>query len=118
MAKLLVYKGGQTVVYFFFCPGCKREHGFTVPPWTFNGDMERPTFSPSLMCDRGNPTRQCHTFVRDGKIQFLSDCHHELKGTTVELADVGEQCTRCERRMQPSDGKGICDECRSRETKP
>lgn len=29
----------------------------------------------------------CHSFVTDGKIQFLSDCTHELAGQTVELPD-------------------------------
>jgi hypothetical protein len=26
----------------------------------------------------------CHSFVRDGQIQFLGDCTHALKGQTVE----------------------------------
>jgi len=27
----------------------------------------------------------CHTFVTDGRIQFLDDCTHALAGQTVEL---------------------------------
>ena len=27
----------------------------------------------------------CHSFVRDGRIQFLDDCSHELAGQTVDL---------------------------------
>lgn len=31
----------------------------------------------------------CHSFVRNGKIEFLSDCTHELAGKTVEL-EIGK----------------------------
>lgn len=38
----------------FFCPGCGFVHGPSVgegpgPRWTWNGDYERPVFSPSLL---------------------------------------------------------------------
>lgn len=64
-------------------------HGFDKR-WTFNGDMERPTFSPSLVVTiKTEPKKQiCHSFVRDGKIQFLSDCFHDLAGQTVEMPDI------------------------------
>ena len=52
--------------------------------WTFNGDMERPTFAPSLLCGLKSPPR-CHLFVRDGMIQFLGDCAHEFANRTVPL---------------------------------
>jgi len=77
---------GQTH-YWFFCPGCKNHHAFTSPRWTFNGSLESPTFSPSLLCNADHPASRCHLFMRDGKIQFLSDCHHELKGQTVNCPD-------------------------------
>ena len=32
----------------------------------------------------------CHSFVTDGKIQFLSDCTHGLAGQTVELSEIDE----------------------------
>lgn len=100
--------------YIFHCPGCdighkfvvkwneqkKQEHidwckqrGFTynaTPIWTFNGSMELPTFSPSLLMCPDEPSRRCHSFVRDGKIQFLDDCFHKLKGQTVEIPDVDD----------------------------
>ncbi|MGC4033677.1 MAG: hypothetical protein QM754_18485 [Tepidisphaeraceae bacterium] len=28
---------------------------------------------------------RCHSFVRDGQIEFLGDCTHELAGKTVPL---------------------------------
>jgi hypothetical protein len=30
----------------------------------------------------------CHSFVTNGKIQFLADCTHKLAGQTVELPDA------------------------------
>jgi len=87
MAKVvteLKYPNGDTEGYLIFCPGCQRGHMFDHR-WTFNGDFNKPTFSPSLLVNKDNPKSRCHSFVRDGKIQFLSDCHHELAGQTVDL---------------------------------
>jgi hypothetical protein len=36
------------------------------------------------------PESRCHSFVKDGWIQFLGDCYHELKGLTVEIPDWEE----------------------------
>lgn len=71
----------------FHCPGCGFGHIFTTD-WTFNGDMEKPTFSPSLL--NYNPrdkSYRCHLFVRDGRIEFCGDCSHSLAGKTVEMED-------------------------------
>lgn len=62
--------------------------------WTWNGDTERPTLKPSIstittMRVYGEIKEvRCHTFVNDGKVQFLGDCTHELAGTTVDLLDI------------------------------
>jgi len=29
----------------------------------------------------------CHSFVTDGRIQFLTDCTHALAGQTVDIPD-------------------------------
>lgn len=86
--------------YTFYCPGCKHNHIYYVrwgarhvqqgPTWSFNGDMEKPTFSPSLlntttMTDPERPDKICHLFLTDGMLQFLSDCTHELAGKTVPV---------------------------------
>lgn len=68
------------------CPGCGNCHMFDSR-WTFNGDFDKPTFSPSMLVGQDTPERLCHSFVTDGKIQFLSDCAHELAGQTVDLSD-------------------------------
>ena len=75
---------------WFFCPGCKNTHAFTVGGdhgWTWNNSMDAPTFSPSLLCNPSHPESRCHSFVKDGKIEFLDDCWHELRGQTIELPD-------------------------------
>ena len=89
--------GSGSIQYWFFCPGCENHHAYTVPRWTFNGDMERPTFTPSLLCNADHIPSRCHLFMTDGKIQFLSDCHHKLAGQTVEMED-------CEEWMEYNEG--------------
>jgi hypothetical protein len=60
--------------------------------WTFNGDFEKPTFSPSLNTwyggSDGVPLHRCHSFIRDGRIEFLGDCTHALAGKTVDLPEI------------------------------
>jgi hypothetical protein len=76
-------------VYIFYCEGCKTHH-YADKRWSFNGDFEKPTFSPSILVEIGHypkPNDICHSFVKDGKIQYLSDCTHHLAGQTVELLD-------------------------------
>ena len=73
--------------YVFHCPGCNYGHCVDVPRWTYNGSLERPTFSPSLLVNSFDPSLRCHSFVNDGRIQFLADCWHSLKGQTVDLPD-------------------------------
>lgn len=73
--------------YIIYCQGCKCHHVFD-DRWTFNGDFEKPTFSPSMLVNKNEPRRRCHSFVTDGKIQFLSDCFHELVGQTFELEEI------------------------------
>lgn len=80
--------------YWFHCPGCGCSHRFWTkspehPNWSFNGDLERPTISPSHRVrggDKSGPTT-CHSFIKDGKIEFLNDCTHHLKGKTVDMVD-------------------------------
>jgi hypothetical protein len=54
--------------------------------------MESPTFTPSVLCNKSEPEHRCHHFIRAGKIQFLNDCHHALRGKTVPLPDAEGLC--------------------------
>lgn len=102
----------------FWCPGCTMAHRIqhgegSGPRWTWNGDVRKPTFSPSInvVYDRLSEASRarnaefkaahgrymtneelpydlhhvCHSFVTDGRIQFLGDCTHALAGQTVDL---------------------------------
>ena len=96
----LTNKDETDVVMGFECPGCKIWHSFRVkgkaptPVWTWDGDLEKPTFSPSLLVqfgwENGKHTKRCHSFVRGGNIQFLNDCTHELAGQTIPLEQISD----------------------------
>lgn len=147
-------------IVYVWCPGCESIHPFGVelnqesptystrrkdPIWNWNGSLESPTFSPSLLvshtvcvCDPGwkhfeicelgddceaighsyvwvdemgvvrpckvgehhgerllghalahqKPMGSCHSFVRDGKWEFLTDSAHKLAGQTVPLPPI------------------------------
>ncbi|WPZ24851.1 DUF6527 family protein [Sulfitobacter pontiacus] len=109
-SKLRKLEGGLVA---FVCPGCNESHQVTVDGsrgWTFNGDGDSPTFSPSVLVRSGHYIQghtgdcwctardrkgrpfgakcfRCHSFVTDGRIRFLDDCTHDLAGQTVDLPD-------------------------------
>lgn len=59
------------------------------PYWEFNGNVDKPTVSPSILVRSGRNGRNgvCHSFIKNGRIQFLGDCTHELAGQTVEIPE-------------------------------
>lgn len=95
---------GNLSGYHVECPGCGFLHFVRTVPhgnrpvWTFDGSMDAPTFSPSLLVhwefENGRPTKTCHSFIRSGKWQFLSDCTHALAGQTVPMVPVDEESER------------------------
>lgn len=121
-AKLVGDSEGRFYGIRFDCPGCalghdwrgagahvlpvdwvpkgreRSPHAANKPQWGFNGNLERPTFSPSILSrqtgavENGvrNPDFVCHSFIRDGRIEFLSDCTHALAGQTVDLPEIDD----------------------------
>lgn len=97
--------------FAWYCPACNDLH-VANQGWSFNDDYENPTFSPSFLVRSGhyasgntnacwctynaehtdNPSRFkcliCHTFIRGGKIQYLSDCTHDYAGKTVDMEEI------------------------------
>lgn len=78
----------------FWCPGCQMTHRVhvSVPNaggqrWGWNGDVNKPTFSPSILVTRGKD-HLCHSFVQDGKIEFLGDSTHALARCHVDLPPI------------------------------
>lgn len=96
VAPVLVRRDGELerVAWQVWCPACDRPHQFaspetytSFPGWTFNGDMERPTFQPSMRAEYGEGGPVCHSFVTDGEFRYCSDSTHELAGETVPVPD-------------------------------
>lgn len=115
--KTSIREGVITNVHFK-CPGCGDWHAPAVngeknsrgATWEFNGNFERPTLKPSLLVRSGHYVDQkhpcwcdynkqhpqnavtscyiCHSFITDGRIQFLPDCTHSLAGQTVDLLGI------------------------------
>jgi hypothetical protein len=89
---LLNIKSETITEYVFFCPGCGYAHWVRTngprPNWQWNGSLETPTFSPSILINPSNPKGRCHSFVENGRIRFLPDCHHKLAGMTVDLPEL------------------------------
>lgn len=56
--------------------------------WTWNGDTEKPTISPSILTRNHDETFRCHSWINNGQARFLADSTHDLAGKTVELLDV------------------------------
>lgn len=115
-SKLRSVEGGGLT---YWCQGCKTRHMIRHGDgpgerWGWNGDVEKPTFSPSVLTTNGHyldthvtgarcwcvynvehpeqehpfTCQRCHTFIRNGMVEFLSDCSHELAGQTLPLPDL------------------------------
>lgn len=103
MARAKIVRDSEERLYGIFveCPGCNA-HVLPVRPvpagevespsvqgkphWDFNWNLDLPTFSPSILSRASDLV--CHSFVRDGRIQFLGDCTHKLANQTVDLPEV------------------------------
>lgn len=86
--------GGEVCGYQFRCPGCGHSHAFFLrhhagqehlQTWQFNGNLELPTFTPSL----GNrtPDRYCHLQLTNGVIHYYPDSTHALSGQAVPMLE-------------------------------
>ncbi len=85
--------------YMHWCPGCEGFHAVYVEQpnpvtgarWTFDGNLDSPTFAPSVLVftsESGERKTLCHYFIRSGMIEFCGDSPHALSGKTVPLPDV------------------------------
>lgn len=74
--------------YFHWCPACEGLHRLP-DTWTFDGNLERPSFQPSFHHRRGNG-RVCHYVLTAGVLHFQADCTHALAGQSVPLPPIPE----------------------------
>jgi hypothetical protein len=81
----------------FWCPGCDDLH-LIDGRWGIAGTDEAPSiigsvlvsrqYHPEMKAKHGLVDDVCHSFVTDGRIQFLGDCTHAMAGTTVPLPEI------------------------------
>jgi uncharacterized protein DUF6527 len=97
--------------YTHWCPGCLEMHRLPDSGWTFNGDLNKPTFQPSfkhtgvktVKDKNGQWTGEwvldangkaipdiCHYILTNGILNFCSDCTHEMAGKPVPLPELPE----------------------------
>lgn len=100
IGKLRTLKYYEKDAIMFYCSGCKGPHMITINSpnsWTFDGNYDSPTISPSVLArgrdrDPNDETKLvdtvCHLFLKNGILQFLDDCTHELKGQSVPLPEL------------------------------
>lgn len=70
--------------FWHWCPGCKFMH--PLPDgWTFDGNLDAPTFTPSFKHTWPPTGKICHYFLTAGQLQFCTDSTHALAGQTVAL---------------------------------
>ncbi|MDE2026215.1 MAG: hypothetical protein KGJ07_07005 [Patescibacteria group bacterium] len=90
-----------------WCPGCKEMH-ILPEKWTFDGNLETPTFAPSfkhrglrrvfangewtgewVRDTEGNTVSYiCHYVLTAGVLNFCDDSTHALSGKSVPLPDL------------------------------
>ena len=77
---------------FVWCPGCVHVHVFWVtgegPTWDWDGNLEKPTFSPSHLVRGGSRDITCHSYLREGVWEFLPDSTHPLAGQKIEIVKL------------------------------
>lgn len=92
--------GNEYDALMFMCPGCQADgkagtglHMLPVnsetksPSWTWDGNLEAPTLSPSILRGKDSPDI-CHSFLVAGVFQFLEDSTHPLSGQQVPIPDL------------------------------
>lgn len=95
---------GATVSYFLlWCPACGFGHVFEYPRWSFNGNLDKPTFTPSLrifvritkevddkLIDTGEIRTVCHFNLVDGQLQYAGDNPHQFNSQIITMQDIPE----------------------------
>lgn len=85
----------------FVCPGCALDgstglhilsvtsSSVTSPSWGWDGNLEAPTLSPSILTGKGTD-RICHSFLKAGLFEFLTDSTHAFSGKKIAIPDLPE----------------------------
>lgn len=111
MGQVNKYLRRGTDGYFHWCDGCEEMH--VLPDsWTFDGNLEKPTFTPSFKHSgikrvfvdgkwtgewirdlNGNTIPYiCHYVLTSGILNYCGDCTHSLVGKAVPLPELPSLC--------------------------
>ena len=81
--------------YSHWCPACDELHYIQTVghvTWTFNGNIEKPTFTPSLKHTMNNYDYCCHYVITDGKIYYDKDCSNEqYRNRVIDLPELPKE---------------------------
>lgn len=119
LSDFLVKRGGQIAHYCPACDELHffavDEPFPSGARWSFDGNAKSPSFSPSMLirtghyvqregwtnkpgdcaiCDAGGDFGACgvcHYFLKNGRIEYLSDSTHKLAGMRVALVEIPER---------------------------
>lgn len=114
----VVADGISYTALMFVCPGCvaggtdgyEGVHSLPVnsdlstigrPSWIWDENLEAPTLSPSILTHGYKDPKtgdmikpRCHSFLKAGVFEFLSDSEHSLSGQKVPIPDLPEWVER------------------------
>ncbi len=90
---VVIQDDGDWKHILWHCDGCNTMHAVPVkgtkgPIWDWNGSLTSPTLSPSVSTKREGLC--CHIFMRNGVVEFLSDCTHDKANKQIPLIPHGE----------------------------
>jgi hypothetical protein len=97
-------RGGRRC--WIWCPGCDMAHAPAVvgsdgsqpdgPCWEWNGrDDDQFGIEPSLLVQGwSGGASVCHSFIRNGRWEFLGDSTHQLAGRTVPMVPLPDWLVR------------------------
>jgi hypothetical protein len=109
MGQIIAKMRNTTQGFSWWCPAC--EQGHPLPSkygWTFDGNLEAPTFTPSFKHTGKQPINVdgvwtgewvrdkdgkavdwcCHYIITAGQVAYCSDCTHSLAGKTILMPDL------------------------------
>lgn len=85
MEKIYKIQTGNSIKLLFWCHGCGTNHHFDPHTHKWNDDFFKPTVYTSILIDK--PNRKCHSLIKDGKIIYLEETDHKLKGHEIDLSE-------------------------------
>jgi hypothetical protein len=85
--------------FAWWCPACEEAHPLPYGrDWTFDGNLEAPTFTPSFKHDwnwgpmvkpgKREGLNVCHYIITAGQVAYCGDCTHAMAGKTIPMPDL------------------------------